>query len=518
MRYAHGKPHGCCWLLLASWLAVTGSMAQSNYAAFELRREQNWDPIALEDVDGDGRKDIIVSHFAPALGRELHIFHQQATGRFSATPQRVEIKTEIVAVGFADLRSDPGKELVLFAGGGVFSLSTARQGYAQNLRLLTRWDLLTAIPEPQQVHFTDAAMDVNQDGLVDLLLPGESRYGLFFGRGEERFKPVLDFSTLNPAITPLQRRRGTADVDANLDINAEQGVVVEVKLTAPTPFAGFVQVWNPQQNPQDALLQSEQWMPAVKLAQLNADGLPDMAYVNANGDGQRRINIHWQGPHGSFNPTADWSAALAAGGELELVDMNADGMADLWRLSGDGNQRELRLYLNRGGHFALDTPDQVMRLSGYEMDVQVVSLPQAGGPVLMVSFYTVPVMEGIRNAGIERSQLLYRRDPQQVFQRRPAARLQQRFSAATVRGLSQAMALHYDVDGDGNNDALYVTANGTLAAKAIDQQLQLAAEPFWEYVSPKTVFEFEVLQLNADSRPDLLLRHGTSTTLLVALP
>ena len=38
------------------------------------------------------------------------------------------------------------------------------------------------------------------------------------------------------------------------------------------------------------------------------------------------------------------------------------------------------------------------------------------------------------------------------------------FSADNVRGLSEQMSLKYDVDGDGRNDALYITENGTLAA------------------------------------------------------
>ena len=80
------------------------------------------------------------------------------------------------------------------------------------------------------------------------------------------------------------------------------------------------------------------------------------------------------------------------------------------------------------------------------------------------------------------------------------------------------MSLRYDVDGDGTNDALYVTDNGTLAAKKIDGQLRIADDPFWEYISPRTVFEFEVLALNDDAMPDLLLRHGTTTSLLVARP
>ena len=80
------------------------------------------------------------------------------------------------------------------------------------------------------------------------------------------------------------------------------------------------------------------------------------------------------------------------------------------------------------------------------------------------------------------------------------------------------MSLKYDVDGDGRNDALYITENGTLAAKKIDTDLTISNDAFWEYVAPRTVFEFEVLSLNADERPDLILRHGRTTTFLVARP
>ena len=80
------------------------------------------------------------------------------------------------------------------------------------------------------------------------------------------------------------------------------------------------------------------------------------------------------------------------------------------------------------------------------------------------------------------------------------------------------MSLKYDIDGDGVNDALYITENGTLAAKKIDASLRIADAPFWEYVSQRTVFEFEVLSLNTDKNPDLVLRHGTTTTLLVSSP
>jgi hypothetical protein len=162
-----------------------------------------------------------------------------------------------------------------------------------------------------------------------------------------------------------------------------------------------------------------------------------------------------------------------------------------------------------------------MRFSGYDVKLSVIPLADSEQPALNVSYYTIPVIDAIRNASINRVQLLYGNSEAsqgQLFNRRPNSSLEESFSAANVRGLSEQMSLQYDVDGDGNRDALYITDNGTLAAKRIDNDLVIANEPFWEYVSPRTVFQFEVLLLNEDELPDLLLRHGVSTTLLVTRP
>ncbi len=494
--------------------------AQNNYAAFELQREENWQPIMLEDMNGDGARDIVVSHFDPGLGRELHIYHQQSDGSFDASPQRVEVKTEIIAIGFADLRTDPGQELVLFANNGVFSLSTNISGYAGNLKLLAEWDLIAAIPDQEQVEFINIPTDINGDGQIDLLLPGNDEYGLFLGKGGEEFELALRFRTLNEDITPVQRARNDVDLDANLGINAEQGVVVELNVEAPSPFDNFIEEWDADTVADRALLRSDQWMPTAVLANLNGDDLLDIAYLNAGDNGMGRMNIHFQSKENLFTQQADWVGDLDSQGDLELVDLNGDGLSDLLRLSGDGNNWNARFYLNEGGKFDFSSPNQVMRFSGYDMNLDVLELT-AGELVLVASFYTVPVVDAIRNASINRTQLIYGRnaaEPGQVFNRRTNSRLEESFSADNFRGLSEQMTLRHDVDGDGALDALYVTANGTLAAKKIDHQLQIAEEPFWEYVSPRNVFEFEVLELNGDDLPDLLLRHGTTSTLLVALP
>ena len=506
----------------AALLGGDFAIAQNNFVAFELARESNWDTLIAEDLNGDGAKDLIFSHYQPGIGRELHIHHQQLDGGFSPNPQRIEIKTEIIAVGFADLRPDPGKELVLVSNSGVFSLSTALEGYAGNIRQLLEWELIATIPDLEQVQFFDGVEDINHDGKIDFLLPGDGQYGFFVGEGDEQFKHISEFSTVNENQRALQRTSQQGELSGSISINADDGVIVELSARTPSPFNAFIEVWEEQAiEERRTLLSSDRWMPTAVLAQMNLDGLPDVVYLNVDDNGQSQLNIHYQSQDFGFSSTPDWIGSIDARGNLQLVDMNNDGLTDLLRLSSEGNDWDARFYVNQQGAFSTEQPTQVMRFSGYDVRLDFINVQSSKQPVLNVSYYTIPVIDAIRNASINRIHLLFgsnQVEPGQLFNRRPDSRLEESFSAANVRGLSEQMSLRYDIDGDGSGDALYITENGTLAAKQIDNQLRIADEAFWEYVSPRTVFEFEVLELNNDQKPDLLLRHGTSTTVLVTSP
>ena len=261
-----------CLLYSAASFAQNTSSSQNNYVAFELARDNNWEEqLKFEDLNGDGLKDIIHANYQKRIGRELHVFYQQADGSFSPTPQRIGIKTEIIAVGFADLRPQPGKELVLFSNSGVFSLSSAIEGYAGNIKTLFEWDLIAAVPDLEHVQFIADLQDIDQDGEVDLLLPGDGVYGLFKGKGNETFELVSTFSTDSKNLAAAQRGRRDSTMDARIGINAEEGVVIVLDVESQFSFDGFLEQWDDGALQNNSLLRAENWMPSAIIAHLNGD-------------------------------------------------------------------------------------------------------------------------------------------------------------------------------------------------------------------------------------------------------
>ncbi len=508
------------WFRFGFALAVLGvcqAAAAQNYTAFELRRAENWDDLVTEDVNGDGRADLLLVEYRPGVGRELLIHHQQADGGFAAEPVRIEIKSEIIAIGLADLRPDPGKELLLYSGDAVYSLATGTPGYAGNIRQLFAWRLVATLPDRERVQFARDIADLDGDGHIDLLLPGIDGYGYFRGLGDEQFELAAVIPTENPDVPHSVRNNFETDLDARVDINSEQGLVLEFGAVTPTRFGDFIEQWDGL--PRRDLFNAERWTAGVLSARLNGDTLPDLVYANQGTDGLGRINTHYQRPGAGFGESPDWSGPIDPRGDWQLVQLDDDGRIDLLQVVERGDDWDARLYLNRDGAFDLEQPDQVLRFGGYDLRLEALRLH--GGMALAATYYAVPALEAIRNTGVQRVTMLYSgegAEPGQIFARRPAMRLEETFSVDNVRGLAEPITFGHDLDGDGRSDALYVTERGTLAARRIDDELRLEEGDFWEHISPRSVFQVEVKRLNGDATPDLILRHSTTSTVLVSMP
>ncbi len=506
--------------LLAALLLGSGfAQAQLNHVASEIALGEWPDDVLREDMDGDARLDLIVPYWSADAGRELLIYLQDAGGHFPAEPsRRVEIKPEIIAFAIADLRPEPGRELLLFAGTGVFSLSSAIASYTDNLRPLFDWPLAASVPDRRRVLYFPRLPDMNGDGHVDLLLPGRDDYAVFSGGPDEQFTLTHRFSTINQELDPGEVPLGGARLDTQLAINEREGIVLNVRAVGASAFEGLLSSW--QDSNTTTLLEAEHWQPAAVAARMNDDALQDIVFMNIGKDLYGQINILQQNADGRFAATPDWRGPIDTRGDIRLLDVNGDGRQDVLRILDNSNEWTVQFHLNQNGSFRLDQPDQVMRFSGYDLTLSVTDIAGDARPALSISFYTIPVVNAVRDASIVRSQLLYAAGsaPGEVFSARPAFRLDENFSADAVRGLSAQIDLQTDLDGDGRRDAIALAPDGTLTARAIDADLQFAASPFWQYVPTRSVLRFEVQDMNGDGVADLLLYHSTARTLLVSTP
>lgn len=507
------------WHITTGALALTAAVEglAQNYAASEIPLEDSGS-VLYEDMDGDGYRDVIVPAWSQETGRELLIYLQEDGGRFPPQPsRRVEIKPEIIAIALADVRPEPGHELLLVTSTAVFSLSSAISSYTDNLQPLFDWDFVATVPDRRRVLVLQDITDIDGDGHVDLLLPGRKEYGFFKGDEDQQFTLAYQFNPLNLDLDPSEIPLGETGLDTTFALNAQQGIVLQVRAEKTSAFVDFLSHWNDEQT---ALLEIEQWLPAAIATDMNGDNRDDLVYLNIGNDLYGQLNILLQDESG-FAAQPDWQGSIDVRGNLRLLDIDGDDKADIVRIVDDASEWNVQLYLNRDGSFDFSRADQVLRFSGYDLALSVADLDGDGRNELSISYYTIPVVNAVRNASIVRSQLLFApaaAGSGQVFSTRPDYRVDETFSATEVRGLSAQIYLDADLDGDGRNDAIQLGSDGTLLAKAIDSRLQIASQPFWQYVPERTVLNFAVHDMNADDTPDLLLYHSTHMTVLVSTP
>lgn len=492
--------------------------AQPQFVASEIPLGEWPDELFFEDMDGDGHRDLIVPRWSLDAGRELAIYLQDSESRFPASPSRlVEIKPEIVAIAIADLRPEPGNELLLFTASAVFSLSSAIPSYTGNLRPLFDWPLIAAVPDRRRVLYFPAPEDLDGDGRVDLVLPGTKGYGILLGRPDEQFELAHQFNTVNEELDPSEVPLGGPRLNTELSLNERDGIVLRVSAQSNSAFDDFLSLG--VEDDSNNLLSTRLFLPSVQRGRANADPRPDLIFLNIGQDLYGQINLLLQNEQGRYADTPDWRGSIDTRGDLRLLDVNGDGMLDVLRILDNSNEWDVSFYLNKGGHFDFQAPNQIMKFSGYDLELNIVDLDNNGQPQLSVSFYTIPVVNVVRNASIVRSQLLYLRgEGGQLYHTRPDFRLDQSFSADAIRGLSSQINLDSDIDRNGRRDALFVSDNGTLTATSIDASLRMADTPFWQYVPSRSIVDFGTRDLNADGLDDVFLQHSTALTVLVAVP
>jgi hypothetical protein len=289
--------------------------------------------VALGDLDGDGALDIACANVGD---NNLAVFMHGGASGFSATPTFLLASPDgpfqPAALAITDLNSDGSLDLVATSIDGAlvaYFYDHEAAGFApEDLRIDDEGSTAT----PTGI----AASDLDGDGHTDLVVAdsGLSQIAVLLQRGAGSFNAVPD-ATLGSSVDtsgPAAIAVGDLDGDGNLDIVcANQGTN---DLAIYQQFSPTIVSAQPKQRLGTSATTNQ--VTAVEIADIDGDGRPDIATANG---GAGTLTVFFQLPDGTF-PTLPDVTLSGAGvpSALVVADLDGDGDLDLACADSSGNR------------------------------------------------------------------------------------------------------------------------------------------------------------------------------------
>jgi hypothetical protein len=431
----------------------------------------------IVDLDGDGRRDllqVVVRGIPPDERRLLRVRLQAPDGRIPDAPSfELALPPGAAAYDLADLRDEPGTELVLLRAHDLLLLSLAAPGGP-------RWSL------PLRGTSVGAAHDERGLERLRLAFPG-------LGPGPRLLVPLFgEALLLSPA----------GELVASLDMPARANFYLP---RSPGLFIGE----------SDAQLFYD--APRLSSGDVNGDGRADVVAAN-----RHEVRVFLQSPEGGFAREPDRVLALAlmieqdhirgSGGVMvEGGDFDADGDLDLLVTHVAGSFADARTitsaWLNRNGVWDRARPAGVFHSSGAVVDDLLVDLDGDGRVELVrteAPMGVLPVVELLLTRAVDVNVLIHR-FADGAFGAQPASRigLEVPVSFDTFRTAGFVPHVHLDLNGDGARDLVLGGGGDRLEVRLGGREPLFAKSDAVQRV--ETAGELRVGDLDGDGLDDLLI-------------
>lgn len=485
--------------------------------------------VIAEDIDGDGQPEITLAVYERSLSRrELRIWHLDANGQLEQEPfATVPILTDVVVWCWADVREEPGKELIFLSRTGAWSYSITLDGYRNNLQRLVEVDLLYDVPDPENLPHWEYVLSCPEGD--QLLLPELGGFATWGPPPDELDGDGRMIRYSNFKVSPRLVLNPSGD-ERRVRIS-NQGITISGHLTA----GGLIDIETGTH--MGALVDAGSRLRSPALVDVNGDGLDDLVRL-----GNEKLHVHLadaQGIHPQISSSESFPEYLRglddeARIDFDLLDLDGDGDVDLLVKLRDprdsylqSNQLSSFLVLRNDGRLLPDKPQQILKFEAASVQPTLADVDGDGRPDLIFSKVTAPSwleITGPDGLSVTRSVLVFLGKEGGLFERRPALEQPQVFDETSLGDVVSRRAIGPDCNGDGIADLFEVNLAGEVRIHRILKESSFFGGDSWSvdetpwrrFGTRANMNDFQIDDLNGDGLADLLSVRDDRMTLLLS--
>jgi hypothetical protein len=312
-------------------ISITGSISAGSFAArMNLAAGvAAWD-VAVGDIDGDGKPDIVVSNeAASSSANTVSVYRNTSTsGNISFAPkQEIAAGSGPAAVKIFDVDGDGKPDLVVTSTGTTGWVSIFRStSTIGNISFTARLDFPTGI-NPQTIMFSDVDGDGKQDMMVSC--GGyTNNVGVFRNTSTSGNISLSARVDLSPGSGPFMMVTADIDGDTKPDIIALNSFSNTISVFRNTSTIGSI---TSSSFASKVDFNTGIYPYGIASSDLDGDGKPDIVVVNATDNTIsvfRNTSTVGSLTAGSFAPKVDFATGNYPA-EVALGDLNGDGKPDI---------------------------------------------------------------------------------------------------------------------------------------------------------------------------------------------
>ncbi len=279
----------------------------------------------IGDLNGDGRNDVATFRKFNGTGEILIYLYSQSTGTLTVPLQSIALDFNLNGIAIADVNGDTFADLIV-SGNSTTATPAGRLAVFLQDPVSHTLSLHQVYSLSLDNAIAMAAADLNNDGRADVVVVGQDAAGngivsfLFQNKSNGTLGPEVLY-TNTPVFLYSQVRVADMNNDKRNDVVLQSAgsQIAVIKQDSATPgtfmtpdfytvnfFAGFE---------------------AFGLGDLNGDGRTDLIVVNPENDGYMKMFL--QSSDGTLAPPMSLHVSTQAQTEVEIADLNNDGLNDL---------------------------------------------------------------------------------------------------------------------------------------------------------------------------------------------